>query len=220
MMLAVYCGTRGPAMCPYVAARFGKVFWGMDFGPFVWKSAPVGIILAWFGPKLAHGKGPEYFWFFVYHKFHNKDFICIKHFVLVGLGIVFSSKEKVLIFPNMQIIRKVNTCEQQILTDNIFQYFNLGSTEERTTLEKAEEYGCKREKSNLPEADVDLVLPTLEVSVGDDFELNMEFINRSDERRVVDAYISGSVVYYTGVTSSEFMLRSPRVTIGPNKSER
>ncbi|KAG8006073.1 Coagulation factor XIII A chain [Nibea albiflora] len=54
--------------------------------------------------------------------------------------------------------------------------------------------------------------------MGDDFELNMEFINRSDQRRVVDAYISGSVVYYTGVTSSEFMLRSPRVTIGPNKS--
>ncbi|TKS93058.1 Coagulation factor XIII A chain [Collichthys lucidus] len=96
--------------------------------------------------------------------------------------------------------------------------FPEGSTEERTTLEKAEEYGCKREKSNLPEADVDLVLPTLEVSVGDDFELNMEFTNRSDERRVVDAYISGSVVYYTGVTSSEFLLRTPRVTIGPNKS--
>lgn len=66
---------------------------------------------------------------------------------------------------------------------------------------------------------MDLVLPTLEINVGEDFELNLEFINRSDQRRVVDTYISGSVVYYTGVTSSEFLFRDPTVTIGPNKSE-
>lgn len=102
---------------------------------------------------------------------------------------------------------------------NIFQSSVLGSKEERTVLEKAEEYGCHREKSNPPQGDVDLVLPTLEISVGDDFELSLEFVNRSDERRVVDAYISGSVVYYTGVTSSEFLFRDPTVKIGPNKSE-
>lgn len=96
--------------------------------------------------------------------------------------------------------------------------FPEGTGEERTVLEKAEEYGCEREKSNPPEADVDLVLPTLEVSVGDDFELTLEFTNRSNQRRVVDLYISGSVVYYTGVTSSEFLFRDPTVTIGPNKS--
>ncbi|KAF3837190.1 hypothetical protein F7725_004654 [Dissostichus mawsoni] len=96
--------------------------------------------------------------------------------------------------------------------------FPEGSTEERTVLEKAEEYGCKRDKSELPAADVDLILPTLEVSVGDDFEMSLEFVNRSDERRTVDIYISGSVVFYTGVTTSEFLFRNPTVTIGPNKS--
>lgn len=96
--------------------------------------------------------------------------------------------------------------------------FPEGTAEERTVLEKAEEYGCEREKSNPPEADVDLVLPTLEVSVGDDFELNLEFTNRSNQRRIVEIYVSGSVVYYTGVTSSEFLFRDPIVTIGPNKS--
>ncbi|XP_028462045.1 coagulation factor XIII A chain [Perca flavescens] len=96
--------------------------------------------------------------------------------------------------------------------------FPEGSTEERTVLEKAEEYGCQREKSNPPVADVDLVLPTLEISVGDDFELSLEFINRSTQRRTVDAYISGSVVYYTGVTSYEFLFRNPTVKIGPNQS--
>lgn len=92
-----------------------------------------------------------------------------------------------------------------------------GSTEERTVLEKAEEYGCKRETSDPPAADVDVILPTLEIAVGDDFDLSLQFVNRSDQRRTVDAYISGSVVYYTGVTSSEFLFRTPTVTMGPNK---
>ncbi|XP_034412587.1 coagulation factor XIII A chain [Cyclopterus lumpus] len=96
--------------------------------------------------------------------------------------------------------------------------FPEGSTEERTVLEKAEQYGCGRDKSDLPEADVDLVLPAMEISVGDDFELSLEFVNRSGERRTVDAYINGSVVYYTGVTSSEFLFSNPTVTIEPNKS--
>ncbi|XP_074518383.1 coagulation factor XIII A chain [Halichoeres trimaculatus] len=93
-----------------------------------------------------------------------------------------------------------------------------GSTEERTVLEKAESYGCHREKSDPPPADVDLVLPALEVTIGDDFDLNLEFVNNSDEQRIVDAYISGSVVYYTGVTAAEFLFRNPMVTIGPKKS--
>lgn len=96
--------------------------------------------------------------------------------------------------------------------------FPEGSTEERTVLEKAEEYGCQREKSELPPGDVDLVIPALEVSIGDDFELSLEFTNQSDERRVVDTYISGNVVYYTGVTAAEFLFSNPTVTIGPNKS--
>ncbi|XP_003975980.2 coagulation factor XIII A chain [Takifugu rubripes] len=96
--------------------------------------------------------------------------------------------------------------------------FPEGTSEERTVLEKAEGFGCHREKSRPPEADVDLVLPTLEVPVGQDFELSLEFVNRSDQRRVVEAYISGNVVFYTGVTSAEFMLRDPTVTMKPNET--
>lgn len=96
--------------------------------------------------------------------------------------------------------------------------FPEGTKEERTVLEKAEEFGCLREKSNPPEADVELLLPSLEINVGDDFELSLEFVNHSDQRRTVDTYISGSVVYYTGVTSSEFLFRDPTVKIGPKSS--
>ncbi|CAF90540.1 unnamed protein product, partial [Tetraodon nigroviridis] len=96
--------------------------------------------------------------------------------------------------------------------------FPEGTSEERTVLEKAEGFGCHREKSRPLEADVDLVLPTLEVAIGDDFELSLGFKNRSDQQRVVEAYISGNVVYYTGVSSAEFMLREPTVTLKPNES--
>lgn len=92
------------------------------------------------------------------------------------------------------------------------------STEERTVLEKAEAFGCKREQADPPPADVDLILPSVELAVGQDLELSVEFVNRSNQLRTVDAYVSGSVVYYTGVTSSEFLFRTPSVTIEPNQS--
>lgn len=87
-------------------------------------------------------------------------------------------------------------------------------------MEKAEGFGCHRQKTRPPEADVDLVLPTLEVAIGDDFELSLEFKNRSDQRRVVEAYVSGNVVYYTGVSSAEFLLREPTVIMEPSESGR
>nr|XP_057922617.1 coagulation factor XIII A chain isoform X3 [Doryrhamphus excisus] len=96
--------------------------------------------------------------------------------------------------------------------------FPEGSAEERTVLEKAELYSCIRETSNPPTADVDLLLSNMEVSLGDDFQLTLKFVNRSNHRRTVEAYVSGSVVYYTGVTSSEFLFTTPTIKIGPGKT--
>ncbi|XP_055757556.1 coagulation factor XIII A chain-like [Salvelinus fontinalis] len=98
--------------------------------------------------------------------------------------------------------------------------FPEGSPEERAVLEKAEEYGCHREKATPPEADVELDMPLMEVRVGDDFELKLEFNNTSDQARTVDVYVSGNVVYYTGVTSSEFLFKTPRVILDPKKAEK
>ncbi|XP_075884373.1 coagulation factor XIII A chain [Nelusetta ayraudi] len=147
-------------------------------------------------------------------------------FAEVNSDVVFYTRNKdgtlqtVKVNPNhvgrMILTKAPGSMERRDITE---QYkFPEGSVEERTVLEKAEQYGCQRETSDLPPADVDLVLPTMEVQVGDDFELTLELINHSDQRRVVDAYVSGTVVYYTGVTSSEFLFRDPTLTIGPNKS--
>ncbi|XP_061664425.1 coagulation factor XIII A chain isoform X2 [Syngnathoides biaculeatus] len=94
--------------------------------------------------------------------------------------------------------------------------FPEGSAEERTVLEKAEAYSCGREKSVLPRGDVDLVLSDPEVGLGDDFELKLNFVNRGGGRRTVEVYVSGTVIYYTGLMSSEFLFTTPSVEIGPN----
>uniref|UniRef100_A0A3B5LR85 Coagulation factor XIII, A1 polypeptide b n=1 Tax=Xiphophorus couchianus TaxID=32473 RepID=A0A3B5LR85_9TELE len=117
----------------------------------------------------------------------------------------------------MVLTKAVGSNGRRDITD---QYkFPEGSPEERTVLEKAEEFGCKQEKSSPPEADVNVVLPTLEISVGNDFEFNVEFVNQSLQKRTVQAYVSGSVVYYTGVSSNEFLFKTPTVTIPAQKSE-
>lgn len=66
---------------------------------------------------------------------------------------------------------------------------------------------------------MEVVLPNLEISVGDDLELSVEFSNCSDQKRTVEAYVSGNVVYYTGVSSNEFLFKTPTVTIQAKKSE-
>ncbi|XP_051927310.1 coagulation factor XIII A chain, partial [Hippocampus zosterae] len=100
--------------------------------------------------------------------------------------------------------------------DLTHQYkFPEGSAEERTVLEKAEAYSCKREKADLPPGDVDLVLLDVRAGVGDDFDLTLKFVNGSGARRTLEAYVSGSVVYYTGLVSSEFLFATPSVQMEP-----
>ncbi|KAL6490925.1 hypothetical protein MHYP_G00012700 [Metynnis hypsauchen] len=98
--------------------------------------------------------------------------------------------------------------------------FPEGSPEERRVLEKAEEFGCQREKASVPEGDVNVEIPALEVQLGDDFELVLEFTNCSSQRRTVDIYVSGSVVYYTGVPSAEVVLSTPTVKVDSQKSKK
>ena len=55
-------------------------------------------------------------------------------------------------------------------------------------LEKAEQYGCQWQRVEPPPADMELILPALEVRVGDDFELTLELKNHSGQRRTLDVF--------------------------------
>ncbi|KAA0722821.1 Coagulation factor XIII A chain [Triplophysa tibetana] len=97
--------------------------------------------------------------------------------------------------------------------------FPEGTPEERQVLEKAEAFGCQREKSSIPDCDVDVEIPIVEVRVGDKFDLILRFNNRSDQQRTADVYISGTVVYYTGVPSSEIVYKTLKVKLEPQQSK-
>lgn len=71
----------------------------------------------------------------------------------------------------------------------------------------------------MPQADVEVEILALEVQRGDDFDLELQFTNHSSQRRVVDIYISGNVVYYTGVPSDEVIFETPVVKLEPQQSE-
>ncbi|XP_041925039.1 coagulation factor XIII A chain [Alosa sapidissima] len=98
--------------------------------------------------------------------------------------------------------------------------FPEGSAEERTVLEKAELYGCQRQRVDPPPADVELILPAVEVRVGDDFAVTVELKNLSGKSRTLDLYVSGSVVYYTGVPSSEVIFKRHTLTVEPKSVAR
>uniref|UniRef100_A0A8C1N4C0 protein-glutamine gamma-glutamyltransferase n=1 Tax=Cyprinus carpio TaxID=7962 RepID=A0A8C1N4C0_CYPCA len=93
------------------------------------------------------------------------------------------------------------------------------SPEERRVLEKAEEFGCQREKASVPQSDVEVEIPNLDVRVGDNFDVTLQFKNNSDQRRSADVYITGTVVYYTGVPSAEVLFKTPKVKLEPLQSK-
>nr|XP_021333236.1 coagulation factor XIII A chain isoform X1 [Danio rerio] len=97
--------------------------------------------------------------------------------------------------------------------------FPEGSPEERRVLEKAEEFGCQREKSSPALSDVDVEIHSLDVNVGENFDVTLQFTNRSDQRRTADVYITGTVVYYTGVPSGEVVFKTPKVKLEPMQSK-
>lgn len=98
--------------------------------------------------------------------------------------------------------------------------FPEGSDEERTVLEKAEKYGCQSQRVEAPPPDVELILPPLEVTMGDDFELTVELKSHSGEHRTVNLYVNGSVVFYTGVPSTEFIFRQLSLSVAPHRKAR
>uniref|UniRef100_A0A8C1WFL3 protein-glutamine gamma-glutamyltransferase n=1 Tax=Cyprinus carpio TaxID=7962 RepID=A0A8C1WFL3_CYPCA len=93
------------------------------------------------------------------------------------------------------------------------------SPEERRVLEKAEEFGCQQEKASVPQSDVEVEIPNLDVRVGDNFDVTLQFKNNSDQRRSADVYITGTVVYYTGVPSAEVLFKTPKVKLDPLQSK-
>ncbi|XP_012589609.1 PREDICTED: coagulation factor XIII A chain [Condylura cristata] len=102
--------------------------------------------------------------------------------------------------------------------------FQEGQEEERLALETALMYGAKKplktEHAGLARTDVDMDFQVESAVLGRDFMVIITFQNGSSHRYTLSAYLSGSVVFYTGVPKAEFKNETFEVALEPLSSKK
>lgn len=98
-----------------------------------------------------------------------------------------------------------------------------GCEEERLALEAALMYGVKKENRDelqlLTEHDTTIDFQEDNAVFGSDFKVILTFKNQSSNLYTVSAYLTGHVVFYTGVLKSEFKNKTIEVTLDPFSSK-
>ncbi|XP_019377726.1 PREDICTED: coagulation factor XIII A chain [Gavialis gangeticus] len=101
--------------------------------------------------------------------------------------------------------------------------FREGTDEERIALETALMYGVKKEATqdsvHLPQSDVDMDFEVEHAVLGSDFKVTITFRNNGQSRHTATAYLSGNIVFYTGVAKNEFKSQSFDVILEPFSSK-
>uniref|UniRef100_A0A8C9G4N9 Transglutaminase-like domain-containing protein n=1 Tax=Pavo cristatus TaxID=9049 RepID=A0A8C9G4N9_PAVCR len=97
--------------------------------------------------------------------------------------------------------------------------FQEGSAEERLALETAVMYGVKKQTTQpatyQPQKDVEMDLQVQKAVLGSDFKVTIIFRNKSRNSYTAATYLSGNIVFYTGVTKSEFKKHSFSAKLKP-----
>ncbi|NXM66397.1 F13A factor, partial [Serilophus lunatus] len=148
----------------------------------------------------------------------------------VNSCIVFSRREK----NGTQVIERINTTHigQLIVTKEVGsdgmkkiteEYkFQEGSDEERLALETAMMYGVKKQTTQdttyQPQTDIDMDFQVQKAVLGNDFKVTITFRNRSRNYYTATTYLSGNIVFYTGVTKNEFKKHSFSAKLEPSSS--
>lgn len=80
-------------------------------------------------------------------------------------------------------------------------------------------YGVKKGMTQdvLPSAEVEMDFQVEDSTVGSNFKVNVTFKNNTKNHYTVKAYLSGNIVFYTGVSKTEFKNHSFDVTLEPAK---
>lgn len=96
----------------------------------------------------------------------------------------------------------------------------LGSKEERLALETAVMYGVKKQTTQdivyQPQTDVDMDFQVQKAVIGSDFKVTITFRNKSRNHYTATTYLSGNIVFYTGVTKNEFKKHSFSAKLAPS----
>ncbi|NXT72382.1 F13A factor, partial [Chaetops frenatus] len=100
--------------------------------------------------------------------------------------------------------------------------FREGSDEERLALETAVMYGVKKQSlqdtTYQPQTDVEMDFQAQKAVLGNDFKVTITFRNKSRNTYTATTYLSGNIVFYTGVTKSEFKKHSFSAKLQPSSS--
>lgn len=96
-----------------------------------------------------------------------------------------------------------------------------GTEEERLALETALLYGIKKSVTAdvTPSVEVDMDFVVEDSTLGSDFNVNITFQNHTENRYTATSYLSGNIVFYTGVPKTEFKNHSFDVTLDPLQSK-
>ncbi|XP_064186975.1 coagulation factor XIII A chain-like [Anguilla rostrata] len=86
--------------------------------------------------------------------------------------------------------------------------FREGTVESEMTVKNAEQYGCRRKGPYAPPSDVELKVEVSPALVYEGFKVTLHLTNLSSSSRTIDLYVSGNVVYYTGVHSTQFKFQN------------
>ncbi|KAJ8418724.1 hypothetical protein AAFF_G00002230 [Aldrovandia affinis] len=98
--------------------------------------------------------------------------------------------------------------------------FIEGTVESDMTVKNAEQYGSKRSGPYAPLTDIKMRVEVSPARLHEGFEVTLHLTNESRYTYIVDIYISGNVVYYTGVHSAQFMFQNLEGTVPAYKTEK
>ncbi|XP_006888796.1 PREDICTED: coagulation factor XIII A chain [Elephantulus edwardii] len=97
--------------------------------------------------------------------------------------------------------------------------FQEGQEEERLALETALMYGAKKPLNTegvlKSRSDVDMDFQVENAVLGKDFTVTITFQNNSSNSYTISAYLSGNIIFYTGVSKAEFKKEAFEVAVEP-----
>ncbi|XP_067233800.1 coagulation factor XIII A chain-like [Chanodichthys erythropterus] len=112
------------------------------------------------------------------------------------------------------VTKRVNSNAYEDITST-YKYPE-GSDKDKQTMQNAERRGVHtRDYLPVAEAGVDIELQADTIKIGDNFKLTMNIKNQTSQTCTVSATLTGSAMYYTGVTSMTFKLENKTATVKP-----
>ncbi|XP_034720739.1 coagulation factor XIII A chain-like [Etheostoma cragini] len=95
--------------------------------------------------------------------------------------------------------------------------YPIDSPEDKRTKARADELGLQRDESELPETPLSVIITTSQVDLGQDVIAQVDFYNQSDVPTTIQANLTGSVIFYTGIRANHLKDHKFTITVPANQ---